>query len=88
MINQPWFFDMFWKLVHPFLDPVTAGKVHMVGDLDKHSVNPLMTHFDADQLCQWAGGTSPFNYHWQTHYDMEDRYQPPRVTFKKEHTNL
>jgi hypothetical protein len=31
MINAPWFFTAIWAIIRPWLDPITADKIQIVG---------------------------------------------------------
>jgi hypothetical protein len=54
--NSSWLVYGIWKVVRPWLDPVTAAKVQFV---DK---NQLGEHIDADQLLTEYGGNDTFKY--------------------------
>ena len=32
VVNTPWFFNMIWKIVKPWLDPRTLAKTHILGN--------------------------------------------------------
>jgi len=41
MFNAPWAFTFFWKMISPFIDPITKKKVHIVGSWkDLHKFFP------------------------------------------------
>jgi hypothetical protein len=55
IVNAPGFFAFAWKIVRPWLHPLTAAKVHVLGRryLDELSAAGI----DADQLPAFLGGT-------------------------------
>jgi len=54
VVNAPWIFSVFWSIVRPWLDPVTASKISVLGSDYKKE---LLKHYDADQLPVEYGGT-------------------------------
>lgn len=63
IINAPWIFSAFWKLLKVFLNERTRNKTHIYGsDYMKH----LSEFIDEDQLPTFAGGKCPHNCTPQT----------------------
>lgn len=62
MINAPWFFTAIWAMIRPWLDPITANKIQIVGS-DFMSV--LREHIDDSQIPPLYGGTGQdFTWTW------------------------
>jgi phosphatidylinositol/phosphatidylcholine transfer protein len=55
VVNAPGVFTMIWKIIKPWMDPVTAAKVFVLGSDFKEE---LLKHYDADQLPVEYGGTA------------------------------
>ncbi|XP_010527376.1 PREDICTED: random slug protein 5 [Tarenaya hassleriana] len=58
LYNPPKFFEPFWKMVKPFLDPKTCNKVKFVYSDDGESKKVLEDVFDMEQLEVAFGGNS------------------------------
>ncbi|XP_010538952.1 PREDICTED: random slug protein 5 [Tarenaya hassleriana] len=58
LYNPPKFFEPFWKLVKPFLEPKTRNKVKFVYSDDLETKKILEDLFDMDQLETAFGGNS------------------------------
>jgi len=61
MINPPWIFSAFWKIISRFLDPVTANKIIFT---DK-SGSATLEHIDAENLETVYAGTNDFQYNYE-----------------------
>ena len=61
MINPPWSFSAFWKIISRFLDPVTANKIIFT---DK-SGSATLEHIDAENLETVYAGTNDFQYNYE-----------------------
>ena len=55
IINAPWVFTGVWSMIRPWLDPVTAAKISVMG---KNYLPSLLEHIDASQIPIEFGGTS------------------------------
>mmetsp|Transcript_23180 Transcript_23180/g.38136 ORF Transcript_23180/g.38136 Transcript_23180/m.38136 type:complete len:262 (-) Transcript_23180:482-1267(-) len=69
-LRPPWFFYTFYKMIGPFVDPVTRQKV--VFKKDSHSSDLLWEIFPKDQLEEAMGGTSKFTYDHKS-YTMREK---------------
>lgn len=63
----PWFFFTTFKLISPFMDPVTKAKIKFAQDEDKPKSNnsdwvSLRDYFPAKSLERAYGGTFNFQY--------------------------
>jgi hypothetical protein len=58
VVNTPWFFNMIWKIVKPWLDKRTLEKVQVLGG--KESEKDLQKLIDPEQIPVALGGTNPF----------------------------
>jgi len=54
MINPPTIFSMIWKIIKPWLDPITVEKIKV---LKSNYQEVLLDNIDADQLPEEYGGT-------------------------------
>ncbi|KAK9767353.1 hypothetical protein K7432_002930 [Basidiobolus ranarum] len=59
LIDTPWYFSGFFKLVSPFIDPVTRNKINF-GDRKKAEL--LEAKFDMDYIEKDVGGRFDFEY--------------------------
>lgn len=62
VVNAPWIFWGFWRMIKPWLDPVVASKIIFIDDL-----NELMKHIDPTMLMKEYGGLSDYKF----------KYHPP-----------
>ncbi len=58
MVNPPWIFGAFWKVISKFLDPLTAKKIEFIKN--KTDTAPLLQLIEPDQLEEDFGGTNTF----------------------------
>jgi len=58
IVNAPFIFSAIWAVVRPWLDPVTAAKVRIVGH--SGTASALLERIDASQLPAEYGGQSTF----------------------------
>ncbi len=56
IVDAPWIFPGFWRVVRPLLDPVVAGKVIFTTKTD------LKKYIAEEKLPKEYGGTDPFEY--------------------------
>lgn len=56
VLNVPWFFDLAWTFISPFLSEQTHRKVHVHRS---NFLEPLQEHVDLSELPTWLGGESP-----------------------------
>ncbi|KAJ3205253.1 hypothetical protein HDU67_008938 [Dinochytrium kinnereticum] len=82
MINPSWYLWVFFKLLGPFLDPVTKSKIHFVNVLKQREMNAsglkeehgtagwtnILFFVDADQLPTAYGGTYDFVFSHETYW--------------------
>ena len=66
ILNAPWIFWGFWRVLKTFLDPVVAGKIQFVDE--QRAAEQLAEHIEPSRLLrQFPGGQSTYQY----------RYIPP-----------
>lgn len=58
LFAPPKLFQVFWAVVHPFLDARTAAKIHFVDVATTHGRQELAKLFDLSQLDKSLGGTA------------------------------
>lgn len=61
MINAPWFFSTLYALVSPFIDPITAAKIKIVGS---DYLPVLRELIDDDQIPKELGGSADVTWHY------------------------
>ncbi|ORX91053.1 CRAL/TRIO domain-containing protein [Basidiobolus meristosporus CBS 931.73] len=59
LIDTPWYFSGFFKLVSPFIDPVTRNKINFV---DRKKAEQMGEKLDMDYVEQHIGGKFDFEY--------------------------
>jgi hypothetical protein len=57
VLNAPWIFWGFFKMIAPLLDPVVASKIRFIDDL-----NTLRDYVSDEMLLSCYGGSNPFDY--------------------------
>ena len=70
MVNPPWVFNMFWKVIRPLLDPVTAEKVVFVANKKKDAAI-VKQYIAAECLEKDFDGNSDWKYdhdQWKTDF--------------------
>ncbi|CAG8467105.1 8688_t:CDS:2 [Gigaspora margarita] len=75
VVNAPWYFWGFFKLIAPFIDPVTKNKIKFV-DLenpDRMKSDPqwanILDEIDRNQLESEYGGDQEFVYNFEIYWD-------------------
>ncbi|KAK9729377.1 hypothetical protein K7432_000342 [Basidiobolus ranarum] len=63
IVDAPWVFSGFWKMISPLLDPVIQSKIIFCKRKE------LCNHIDPEQLLESFGGKDPYEY----------RYVPPTL---------
>ena len=69
MINAPWFFTAIWAMLKPFIDPVTASKINIVGS---DYLDTLREHIDDSQIPEDLGGSFKMIWEWPYRLPNED----------------
>lgn len=64
LLDAPWIFKGFWKIISPLLDPVTAAKVAFVNR------KSIQEYIDSDMLPTEFGGTCNYEYIYQMHPEL------------------
>ncbi|CAH1767021.1 14875_t:CDS:2 [Entrophospora sp. SA101] len=76
VINAPWYFWSFFKLISPFIDPVTKSKIKFVdlnnscNDKSNSGWVNLTDLIPKEQLETEYGGTNSFEYHHETYWSI------------------
>ncbi|CAI5503478.1 unnamed protein product [Closterium sp. Naga37s-1] len=71
--NPPAVFEAFWKVIRPFIDPVTFNKILFVNPSKPDTVKRLEGIFDLDRLEEAFGGRSKWTYDHATYGEMMAR---------------
>ncbi|CAI5462003.1 unnamed protein product [Closterium sp. Yama58-4] len=71
--NPPAVFEAFWKVIRPFIDPVTFNKILFVNPSKPDTVKKLEGIFDLDRLEEAFGGRSTWTYDHVTYGEMMAR---------------
>lgn len=58
-LNPPWYIRLLYRIISPFMDPVTKKKIHFVNGNADYVKKELLQHIDEDQLETIYGGTRP-----------------------------
>ena len=72
MINAPWFFTAIWAMIRPWLDPITANKIQIIGS-NFHEI--LRQEINEDQIPPLYGGTGK-DFTWQWPFPPEYGFHP------------
>ncbi|XP_044474571.1 phosphatidylinositol transfer protein 3-like [Mangifera indica] len=85
LYNPPKFFEPFWTVVKPFLEPKTQNKVKFVYSDDANTKKMVEELFDMDQLESAFGGnnTSGFNINKYAERMREDDKRMPAFSTKR-----
>jgi len=72
IINAPWFFRAIWAVISPFIDPVTAAKIKILGgDYLKH----LTEAIDIEEIpLEWGGKRENFPWQFPHNYSEADSF--------------
>ncbi|CAI5476606.1 unnamed protein product [Closterium sp. Yama58-4] len=71
--SPPAVFEAFWKVIRPFIDPVTFNKILSVNPSKLDTVKKLEGIFDLDRLEEAFGGRSKWTYDHATYGEMMAR---------------
>jgi len=82
VINAPRIFEIFWKMVSPFLTDVTKSKLNVLKEEDLPILNNLI---DPHILEEGFGGKNSFKYNFELHWNKEDLEHP--IPIEGEPTN-
>ncbi|KAK9719735.1 hypothetical protein K7432_004614 [Basidiobolus ranarum] len=58
IVDAPWIFSGFWKMISPLLDPVIKSKIVFCKRKE------LCGHIDPEQIMDSLGGNDPYKYHY------------------------
>lgn len=72
LVDAPWLFFGAFKLISPFIDPVTRKKIVFVKGSPEKRAAALLEHFELDQLETAVGGSSAYVYDAEA-YLADDR---------------
>lgn len=75
MINAPWFFSAIYSLITPFIDPITASKIRILGG---NYLEELREHIDDSEIPVEMGGTRE-GISWQWPYSEESGVSPDQI---------
>jgi len=68
IINAPWLFSAFWRLVSPFLTPATVRKVIFVSGAEVATT--LLQHIEKEILETEYGGENVYKYNHEEYMAM------------------
>ncbi|EFC49514.1 hypothetical protein NAEGRDRAFT_78034 [Naegleria gruberi] len=60
MVDTPFIFNIFWRAISPFINPVTKNKIHFVNGKESEKAKIFGKHIDLAQIDTTWGGTSTF----------------------------
>jgi hypothetical protein len=67
IINAPIYFTALAAVVRPWLDPVTAAKIQVLG---KNYITKLLENIDEDQIpVEYGGKRENFSWNWPENYE-------------------
>ena len=72
LVDAPWLFLGAFKLISPFIDPVTRKKIVFVKGSAEKRAAVLLEHYELDQLEEAVGGASDYVYDAEA-YLADDR---------------
>lgn len=76
LVDAPWIFNAFFKLISPFIDPVTKAKIVFVKGTPEQRAKVLAGEYDLAEVEAALGGTSDFVYDAATYLaEDKDRYE-------------
>eukprot|EP00604_Paraphysomonas_vestita_P003525 CAMPEP_0174820060 /NCGR_PEP_ID=MMETSP1107-20130205/3624_1 /TAXON_ID=36770 /ORGANISM="Paraphysomonas vestita, Strain GFlagA" /LENGTH=254 /DNA_ID=CAMNT_0016034641 /DNA_START=59 /DNA_END=823 /DNA_ORIENTATION=- len=82
IINTPWFFSAIYALITPFIDPITASKIRIIGS---DYLDELREHIDDSEIPVEMGG-SKSGITWQWPYPEESGISPEQIRlYQEEH---
>jgi hypothetical protein len=68
IINSPWFFRAMWAVVSPWIDPITAGKIKILGG---DYMKTLTEFIDIELIpAEWGGKRA--NFPWQFPHNFSE----------------
>ncbi|KAJ9082092.1 Phosphatidylinositol transfer protein (PITP) [Entomophthora muscae] len=73
MLEAPWVFMSFFKVISPFIDPVTRSKVHF-STLSKKDDNHISNFIPKDTLYTAFGGDSDFVYDDSVYFENVEKF--------------
>ena len=73
LFNPPWIWNVFWKMISPFMTDVTKSKVKMMNNKD---LKPILDAIDTEVLETEFGGNNPFKYNFEEHWLKDDTEFP------------
>lgn len=71
IVNPPWIFSGFFRMVRPLLDPVVAGKIELVTAGEE-----MLKWVPAENLPERFGGTCKWEYEWEPAEEPAAPLQP------------
>jgi hypothetical protein len=77
IINSPWFFRAIWAVISPWVDPITAAKIKILGS---DYLKTLTEFIDIEQVpAEWGGKRTEFP--WQfPHVSTQNTTQSPPIS--------
>lgn len=80
LVDAPWLFHGFFKLISPFIDPVTKRKIVFVKGDAARRASVLARDFDLANLEKCVGGTSDYAYDAAAYLAADrDRYEKSKT---------
>jgi hypothetical protein len=75
MVNAPWFFTAIWSMIRPWLDPITANKIRILG---AEFLEVLREEIADDQIPPHYGGSGK-DFTWTWPFPPESGCSPEQL---------
>jgi hypothetical protein len=75
MVNAPWFFTAIWSMIRPWLDPITANKIRILG---AEFLEVLREEIADDQIPPHYGGSGK-DFTWTWPFSPESGCSPEQL---------
>lgn len=84
MINAPWYFTAIYALITPFIDPITASKIRILGSEYLDELRELID--DSEIPVEMGGSKTGIQWHWP--YSEESGVSPEQIRlYLEEHVS-
>jgi hypothetical protein len=77
IINSPWFFRAIWAVISPWVDPITAAKIKILGS---DYLKTLTEFIDIEQVpAEWGGKRTEFPWQFPHNYSDAEAFLGERM---------
>jgi len=73
VLNAPWYFTMFYKMMSPFVEQETKDKFKILSGDPKEQLQELLKVIDADQIEEVFGGKQKCKFVFKDYYAEETK---------------